>query len=102
VYADALFRSAIFDDSNSNSALLMMGFLIFEKGEKMKTDFYTKLVLTVIACCLVWQNVDHFVPVAEAQNSRPLKVTICDLSGYRCADIKNIPGMNDGLVVSPQ
>ena len=33
----------------------------------MKTDVYTKAVLTVIAACLVWMCVTRQVPVASAQ-----------------------------------
>jgi hypothetical protein len=37
----------------------------------MKTDLYTKAVLTVIAVCLVWMCVNGITPVVGAQAARP-------------------------------
>jgi hypothetical protein len=57
----------------------------------MKTDLYTKFVLTVIALALSTLAVQHTIPSAFAQaNQRePIKVLICDPIGYevRCANV---------------
>ena len=37
----------------------------------MKTDLYTKAILTVIAMCLIWMCVNGATPVAWAQADRP-------------------------------
>ena len=45
----------------------------------MKTDLYTKAVLTVIAISLSAIAVQHTIPNAFAQqNTQPIKVMICD------------------------
>lgn len=66
----------------------------------MKSDNYTKIVLTVIAGCLVLQTLERFIPSAIAQGTRPIAVTICNTTGSVCADIRR--GSADALVVAPQ
>jgi hypothetical protein len=39
----------------------------------------------------------ELIPKAYAQ-SGPLKVVVCDLNGYRCADTKRFSGGLDGIV----
>jgi hypothetical protein len=62
------------------------------QGGTMKTDLYTRIVLTVIAVCLVWLCVNSLTPSAAAQadtqkvvvvgwNSNPLPVIIADAKG---------------------
>lgn len=54
----------------------------------MKTDAYTKIVLTVIACTLlvfVFQNTFGAKASFGQNQSGPIKVTTCDSSGLRCA-----------------
>ncbi len=48
------------------AAVLSMG-----GNNVMKTDLYTKAILTVIALCLVWICVNGAAPVARAQADRP-------------------------------
>jgi hypothetical protein len=59
----------------------------------MKTDRYTKIVLTVIAMALVVLTCQNFFEVKSAnaitQSNKPIKVTICSTSGGDCADIWN-------------
>jgi Mg/Co/Ni transporter MgtE len=46
-------------------------------GGMMKTDLYTRTVLTVIAACLVWLCVNSLTPTASAQaQPAPQKVVI--------------------------
>jgi hypothetical protein len=60
----------------------------------MKTDRYTKIVLTVIAACLVFQTLAQLelVPSAFAQMSGSrvasdvTKVSICNPGGDQCGD----------------
>ncbi len=73
---------------------------MFFMGNKMKIDIYSKAVLTIIAGCLVLQTIDRFIPDVAAQSNRPTKVTICDINGNICADIRG--GRDDGLVVAQQ
>ncbi len=49
----------------------------------MKTDLYTKAVLTVIAMCLVWLCVSGATPVVGAQAARPepTPVVLVDANG---------------------
>ena len=48
----------------------------------MKTDAYTKAVLTVIAACLVWICVTRNAPVAQAQaGPPPTAVVLVDAKG---------------------
>jgi hypothetical protein len=49
----------------------------------MRTDAYTKAVLTVIAACLVWLCLNTLTPTAAAQvdPNRPLNVVIVDDRG---------------------
>jgi len=49
----------------------------------MKTDAYTKAVLTVIAACLVWMCVTRATPVAQAQagQPQPTAVVLVDAKG---------------------
>lgn len=65
----------------------------------MKIDIYSRVVLTIIAGCLVLQTADRFIPDAAAQSSKPLKVTICDPNEVTCASVRYM-GSYNGLVVS--
>jgi hypothetical protein len=49
----------------------------------MKTDLYTKAVLTVIAACLVWICLNSVTPTALAQTApaQPARVMIVDERG---------------------
>lgn len=49
----------------------------------MKTDLYTKAVLTVIAMCLVWLCANGAMPVvgAQAAQGAPTPVVLVDASG---------------------
>ena len=49
----------------------------------MKTDAYTKAVLTVIAACLVWMCATRDMPVAQAQAGlpQPTAVVLVDAQG---------------------
>jgi hypothetical protein len=49
----------------------------------MKTDLYTKAVLTVIAVCLVWMCVNGLTPTALAQKPapQPARVILVDEKG---------------------
>lgn len=51
----------------------------------MKTDVYTKIVLTVIASCLVYLVAKDmaFVGSAEAQSRSPIEVNIVEVAGYK-------------------
>ena len=49
----------------------------------MKSDAYTKAVLTVIAACLVWMCVNGMTPVTQAQTKppEPSPVILVDAKG---------------------
>ena len=51
----------------------------------MKTDVYTKTVLTVIACCLLYFAAKDLsvVPVVHAQSGGPIDVNIVQVAGQR-------------------
>ena len=55
----------------------------------MKTDLYTKFILTVIALALSSIALQHGIPSAFAQSGQPVKVIICDPIRYLvdCADV---------------
>ncbi len=54
----------------------------------MKTDLYTKAVLTVIALALSAIALNQSIPSAFAQNKGVVKVAICDKNDPdRCAQI---------------
>jgi hypothetical protein len=55
----------------------------------MKVDTYTKVVLTVIAACLVWMCVNGAMPVAKAQAGvTPTPVVLVDAKG---APVTTVP-----------
>ena len=62
-------------------------------------DKLLKILLGIIAVNLTLQTVKdfEFFPTANAQ-SGPLRVVVCDLSGYRCADTARGSGGLDGIV----
>ena len=49
----------------------------------MKIDLYTKVILTVIAVCLVWMCVNGITPAvsAQAQQAAPTRVIVVDEKG---------------------
>jgi hypothetical protein len=58
----------------------------------MKTDLYTKFILTVIALALSAIALQHSIPSAFAQNNQPpVKVIVCDPINWRveCANVWN-------------
>lgn len=62
----------------------------------MTTDRYTKVILTIIAFSLAVIALQDVIPSAFAQNTRPVKVWLCDPTNPDwCADI----GKSGGLVV---
>jgi hypothetical protein len=65
----------------------------------MKTDLYTKAVLTVIALSLATIALQHTIPSAFAQN-RITKVAICDPDQVElCA---SITGYRGAIKVAPE
>ena len=62
-------------------------------------DKSLKILLGIIAVNLTLQTIKafEFFPTAYAQ-SGPLKVVVCDLSGFRCADTARGSGGLDGIV----
>jgi hypothetical protein len=54
-----------------------------QAGDTMKTDLYTKTVLTVIAACLMWICVNTLTPTVSAQKgaAQPMRVIIVDEEG---------------------
>ena len=58
-----------------------------------------EVLLAIIALNLTVQTLKdvELIPTAYAQ-SGPLKVVVCDLSGFRCADTKRFSGGLDGIV----
>jgi hypothetical protein len=61
----------------------------------MKTDLYTKFVLTVIALALSAIALQHSIPSAFAQGNVQ-KVVICDSVGVSCAQV-----LDSKLIVRP-
>ena len=62
----------------------------------MTTDRYTKVTLTIIAFSLAVIALQYMIPSAFAQNTRPIKVWLCDPTNPNwCADI----GKSGGLFV---
>ena len=61
----------------------------------MKTDLYTKSVLTVIAISLAGIALQHTIPSAFAQGNVQ-KVVICDSVGVSCAQV-----LDSKLIVRP-
>ncbi len=66
----------------------------------MKTDLYTKAVLTVIAMCLVWMCLNAAIPVARAQADRaqPTPVILVNEKG---APIYTPQGLRVNLGAQP-
>ena len=57
----------------------------------MKSDLYTKFVLTVIALALSAIALKNTIPSAFAQSSDIQRVMICSaLNQHRCADISSL------------
>ena len=58
----------------------------------MKTDRYTKIIMTVIAVALVkiaFQDTQAIKPLFAHDGSNAVhKIAICDASGNRCADVR--------------
>ncbi len=65
----------------------------------MKSDLYTKAVLTIIALCLTWICVRDVVSTPTAQAAAPaqevvitgVKIQLKDLSGNPVADVNGKP-----------
>lgn len=58
----------------------------------MKIDFYSKVVMTVIAVALVkiaFGDVSLINPVSASSGNKIQMIAICDRYGNRCADLKN-------------
>ena len=65
----------------------------------MKTDLYTKAVLTVIALALSAIALNQSIPSAFAQNKGVVKVAICDTENPdHCAQIFSRYGDQRGFV----
>lgn len=62
-------------------------------------DRTLKILLGIIAINLTVQTLKdvEIIPIANAQ-SGPLKVVVCDINGFRCADTKRFSGGLDGIV----
>jgi hypothetical protein len=58
----------------------------------MKVDLYTKVVLSVIAACLVWLCLNGITPIASAQAgpNRPMPVLIVDERGVPLANAQGL------------
>jgi len=69
----------------------------------MKMDKYTKVVLSVIAVCLMLLVIENGIPSAHAV-SGVSKVAICDKTGQFCAEILHSRDgeMTQGLSVFTQ
>ena len=63
------------------------------------TDRYTKIVLTIIAVCLVWISVRDTAPSAYAQGT--MDVNIVEVAGETlfCSALSLCPGLNAGIPV---
>lgn len=61
------------------------------------SDRYTKIVLTVIAVCLLKIAFGDLIAPAEAQVGVQ-RVAICDTSGAVCASVTPIPFVGGGQV----
>lgn len=59
------------------------------------SDRYTKIVLTVIAVCLLKIAFSDLIAPAEAQGGVQ-RVAICDKSGSDCASVTRLPGTAGG------
>lgn len=59
------------------------------------SDRYTKIVLTVIAVCLMKIAFGDLITPVEAQASIQ-RVAICDKSGSDCASVTRLPGTVGG------
>jgi hypothetical protein len=54
----------------------------------MKTDRYTKIILTIIAAALIFIAGQNIFEVKSATAAKGVtKVAICDLDGNWCADV---------------
>ena len=63
------------------------------KEEAMNVDLYTKVVLSVIAACLVWLCLNSITPIASAQAgpARPMPVLLVDEHGAPLANDQGLP-----------
>jgi hypothetical protein len=66
----------------------------------MKIDLYTKTILTIIAICLMALTLEFTVTKAYAQNG-PTRVTICNIDGTACVDVKRVGPNIDAMLVVP-
>lgn len=66
----------------------------------MKIDLYTKAILTIIALCLMALILEFTVTKAYAQN-RPARVSICNVDGTACVDVKRVGPNVDAMLVVP-
>ena len=68
----------------------------------MKTDAYTKVVLTIIAACLVWICLNNVTPVTQAQAkpSEPMPVVLVDAKGIPIYGIEGLR-VNLGVKTMP-
>ncbi len=62
----------------------------------MVIDWYTKIVLTVIAAALVANTAQNYVLPVQAAEVQ--KVVICDKTGFFCASVRGSDGLE--VVVS--
>ena len=68
----------------------------------MRIDLYTKVILTIIAACLVWLTVSggHVIPTVQAQDRTPSRVIVVgweDQAGF----VYKLPEMPDRLRTQP-
>lgn len=61
------------------------------------SDRYTKIILTVIAVCLLKIAFSDLIAPAEAQGGVQ-RVAICDLTGSPCASVTPVPFVGGGQV----
>ena len=64
---------------------------VSEKEEKMKTDLYTKVVLTVIALCLAWLCARDVVSMPTVRAAAPIAAQDAVITGVRIP-LKNASG----------